>query len=311
MAAWNILVIGLIATVFMIYGISQTIRIIYTGKTKKYLNSQFTLVSNLNTFKESQPRAYCGYVKSKHAVLLLHGYSASPDEFQCLFEELKAAGIPYYAPLCTGFGMNDFHLLYNIKPSDWVRDAINGYDFLTAIADDISVVGHSNGGALATYVAQNRPVKHLVLIGPNLMVQPEDELYKKLLGLPLISHFIECIVPLFKKPVRSGRITNVDTRDPDAALRTFHYPFLPLHSLKVLWSVQDMIDITKANFKTLTLMFGEDDHSVDIHSLVRLLDREKIAYNKFSFRNSGHNVLEDYDKEAAVKVIVKVITETN
>lgn len=311
MAAWILLVIGLLATVFVIDGINYIIRIIYTGKTEKYLNSQFTPVSELNTFKESQPQAYGGCVKSKQAVLLLHGYSASPDEFQCLFKELEAAGIPYYAPLLTGFGINDFHLLYRVKPSDWLRDAVHGYDLLASFADDISVVGHSNGGALATYVAQNRPVKHLVLIGPNLMVQPEDELYKKLLGLPLISHFIEWIVPLFKKPVRTGRITNVDTRDPEAALRTFHYPILPLHSLKVLWSIQDRIDITKANFKTLTLIYGEDDRSVDIHSLVCLLERERITYKKFLFRSSGHNVLEDYDKEAAVKVIVKVITENH
>lgn len=50
--------------------------------------------------------------------------------------------------------------------------------------DRIREVGHSNGGAFVAYIARHRPVKHLVLVGPNLTVQPGDKLFKRLLGTP-------------------------------------------------------------------------------------------------------------------------------
>lgn len=124
----------------------------------------------------------------------------------------------------------------------------------------------------------------------------------------MLSLLMERVAPFFKKPVMPGRITNVDTLEPLAALGTFHYPALPLHSLKAVWSIQDMTDITRGNFKTLTLLHGEDDRSVDINSLVSLLERNGMPFNKQSFKNSGHNILEDYDREDAVQAVVKAVS---
>jgi esterase/lipase len=46
---------------------------------------------------------------------------------------LDQAGIPYYAPLLTGHGLDDLHLFSAVQPSDWLRDAVMAYDQLASL----------------------------------------------------------------------------------------------------------------------------------------------------------------------------------
>lgn len=57
--------------------------------------------------------------------------------------------------------------LEQVEAENWFREAIQAYDLLASLADKVSVIGHSNGGALVTYIAQHREVEHLILSGPN------------------------------------------------------------------------------------------------------------------------------------------------
>ena len=100
--------------------------------------SKFTLIEDIDAYKEAMPKSYFGDTKHKHAVLLLHGYSASPQEFDLLAEGLKAANIPFYAPLMTGYGLNRFDLLGNVVPGDWLRDGVLGYQLLAFAAVNLA-----------------------------------------------------------------------------------------------------------------------------------------------------------------------------
>src|SRR5689334_23070811 len=66
--------------------------------------SRFTARPELGSFEESAPRAYFGPRKHPHAVLLLHGFTASAASFKHLTPELERLGLPYYAPNLTGHG---------------------------------------------------------------------------------------------------------------------------------------------------------------------------------------------------------------
>jgi len=270
---------------------------------------QFTPIAELDLYHESRPRIYGGATKRPHAVLLLHGFSGSTQEFDTLEKALIEAQIPYYAPLLTGFGLNNFSLLNKVKPADWLRDAIVAYDLLSAVADSISILGHSTGGTIATYVASRRPVKHLILSGPNIFPSPTDRKYKAIAQTPILSDFIRWCLPVFAKPVRPGRVTSTDTLEPEVALRAMSYRALPTHSLYMQWILQDMVDISEARFDDLTLIHGEHDVTVDISSLVSQLEERNISFQKFSFANSAHNVLEDYDRDKVVKKIVEVLAQ--
>ena len=230
-----------------VYGLVRAVEYHNTCLFHAYM-SRFTPVPDVGTFQEARSRAYSGGPRVRRGVLLLHGYSASPQEFELLCQKLQKAGIAYYAPQLTGFGDNDLGLLREVRAEDWMRDALNAYDTLAAFTDEVSVLGHSNGGALATFVAENRPVKHLILSGPNILPEESDLIFKRLLNTWIVGSLLQDLVPVFKKPTRAGRVLDVDTLDPAAAQRSFHDPALPTNSLRALWDVQDRVDVTKARF---------------------------------------------------------------
>lgn len=271
--------------------------------------SKYTELKDLGTYQEAQPRFYFGasHHRMNHAVLLLHGYSDTPHSFKYLIEELERRHIPYFSPLITGFGLNDFRLLRHVRAEDWLRDAIQAYETVAAIANKVSVLGHSNGGALAAYIAQHRPVEHLILSGPNIIVSPEDKRYKQILHTPIASHVMLSLLPVVKKPHRKNRVTNIDTLDPDSALQVFHYSAIPTRSLKALWDVQDRVDLRNLNMKQLTLVYGKHDVSVDIPRLLEKLARYNIQYDTLCYDNSAHNVLEDYDRKEACEAISRIL----
>lgn len=65
-------------------------------------------------------------------------------------------------------------------------------------------MGHSNGSALATDLAQHLPVKHLVLSGPNILPAPADTVYKRLLNTPVLGSLFMTLRPVPLKPTRPG-----------------------------------------------------------------------------------------------------------
>ena len=210
--------------------------------------------------------------------------------------------------MLTGFGLNDFRLLFEVESSDWIRDAISAYDLLAAFAENVSVVGHSTGGTLGVYVASHRPVHHLILSGPNLYNSASDKKFKRLGEIPVLSDLITWLLPVFTKPIRPGRITCSDTLEPEGALNACSYKSLPTKSLLAMWKLQDMVDISHASFKELTLIYGEQDLTVGNDSLVKELKKKQITFEQYSYANSGHNVMQDYDKHAATEKILEVLS---
>lgn len=262
----------------------------------------FTPIPDLNTFVQTAPKIFLGAKKVPHAVLLLHGWSASPQEFQGLAAQLKQQGIPYYAPQLTGFGLGDLHLLRNIRASDWLRDAIYAYDLLAAYAQEISIVGHSNGGLLAIYVAGHRPVKHLILSSPYLAVSKQDKLYKTAVNIPIIRQLFEICLPVFAKTKRV-----YDKNAAQIEIETFRYPTLPIQSVIALWQLQDKVDIDKANFQDLTVLYGRYDKDVDIPEVLAKLNAEKIPYEEIEYKQSAHNLLQSVERKQVVENIVDLL----
>ena len=273
--------------------------------------AQFTAVPDLDTYEESRARVSGGSPdagRPRQAVLLLHGYSGSPQEFGALLPALATVGLPYYAPLLTGFGLTDYRLLERVRAADWLRDALTAFDLLAALADTVSVVGQSTGGTLAVYLAQHRPVRHLVLVGPNLAPSAADQKWKTLLGAPLLGRLLLLAAPGFAKPIRPGRVSFSDTCDPDAARRAFSYAALPTHSLREQWRLQDCVDCRHMLAQSITLLLGARDLTVDVDRLGALLDASGHPYTRRLLSRSGHNVFQDYDQDEAAAAVVAALT---
>jgi len=271
--------------------------------TKNYLK-KFNYIPDLDIYEESRLRIHFAEHKIKQAVLLIHGYSCSTDELLSLTKALDSHKITYYAPMLTGFGLSSLDKLYDVKISDWLRDSICAYDVLESIAEEVSVIGHSTGSVLATYVAEHRKVKHLVLSSPNFFVGTAEARYKRYLKKKILRKIMLWFLPAIVKPIRPGRITFTDTLEPKAAQNVFHHPTITLQSLLATWDLQDKVDILKANYNTLTVILGNQDLTVDVKPFIELLDTNKVRYEKFELENSAHNVFEDYQKDEAIRIVL-------
>ena len=102
-------------------------------------------------------------------VLLYHGWSSSPQEFNPSFTEstakyLNSLGYTVYIPLHRGHGTEPTDLL-NIGWKEWLADARAAYDLLAQQVKKIVVGGMSMGANLALAVAAERPVAGVVPMG--------------------------------------------------------------------------------------------------------------------------------------------------
>lgn len=262
----------------------------------------------LGAYREGLPRTAFPGPKRRHAVLLLHGYSASPAAFARLTPLLDARRIAYHAPALTGFGLDDFRLLEAARGEDWRRDVYNAYDLLAQVADEVSVVALSFSTLIAAELARDRRVKHLVLVAPYFHLQgATDRRLRDAFRAPWKRAAALALVPWVAKPVRPGRTSPVDLCDPAAAARFFQYPTLPLASLMAVWAYPREPDLRALRCETLDVLWGEQEQTSDVPAFLADLDAAGVAYRASTFPRSGHNLLDDFDGTDAAAAIAAVI----
>ncbi len=105
---------------------------------------------------------------SDQYVLFLHGMSQNVSNYQSLYKQINQQNIGIFAVEYRGYGAN--------HPANFSEDKLRhdvevAYKYLTEKKgikpENITVIGHSMGGALATNFASNHPdLKSLILICP-------------------------------------------------------------------------------------------------------------------------------------------------
>ncbi len=232
----------------------------------------------------------------KHGILLLHGFSASPQEFRFIIPLLKQKNMPFYAPRLTGFGVANIVTLKSVKAVQWLRDSLDAYDLLKQQVDEITIVGHSMGGLLAALVSQQREVKKLVLSAPYLVENENHSFRKKLLKTPGVL----CIMSLFLPVVKKSSIDWNSDR--------FVYHAVPLQSIKALWDLHELLDYQKIK-KDIYLLAGTLDNTSNNRMNSSILNEKNISFKKFEFSKSGHNIFEDVERETVAQKVIEILIE--
>lgn len=98
---------------------------------------------------------------SEIGVLLAHGFEASPNEVRGLAQYLSYRNITVYVVRLKGHG-TDIRELDNTKWQDWYNDYENGYSELSRKTKKVFVAGHSLGGSLALYLAEQKYVAGVI-----------------------------------------------------------------------------------------------------------------------------------------------------
>ncbi len=126
-------------------------------------------VLKLNKGKSSEISAWdINPENSQRYVMFLHGMSQNVSNYQHLYDEILQKKVGVFAVEYRGYGANNS---VQISEDKLRKDVERAYRFLTKNKDikpeNVTVIGHSMGGALATHFAtKHKDIKSLVLISP-------------------------------------------------------------------------------------------------------------------------------------------------
>ncbi len=107
--------------------------------------------------------------RTGRVVVLFHGITNCPQQFERLGEELFRAGDNVLIPRLPrhGFAERMTPALDRLDAAELTRFADEAVDAAAGLGDTVEVAGLSLGGVMAAWVAQNRPeVRRAVLIAP-------------------------------------------------------------------------------------------------------------------------------------------------
>ncbi|MDB5096049.1 MAG: hypothetical protein JWM80_470 [Cyanobacteria bacterium RYN_339] len=270
--------------------------------------SRFERLPALGAYRQGLARSGFGGRRLPHAVLLVHGFSASPAAFDALMLELERRGIPYVAPALTGFGLDDFRLLERATAADWRRDVRTSYDMLAGLAEEVSVVAISFGTLLAAELATELPVRDLVLVAPYFHLKDAgDRRAAAQLANPWLRAIALVAMAYVAKRVRPGRTEAVDIVDPSRAGRFFQYPTLPLRSLLAVWDFPRVADFRTLRCRRLTVAYGGQEQTADVPAFLADLAAQGVTPTVLAYPTSAHNLFDDLDAEAAAKAVAELL----
>ena len=227
------------------------------------------------------------------AVLLIHGFTSSPDEFDYLFGRLTEAGFTVSAPRLPGHGTNarDFH---ESTGEDWLRRAMDEYLMLKTHYSSVSVAGLSMGALIALILAETFDPRKLALLAPAISIRKKDAYFS-----PLLKYIIPSVPGSWKEE---------DEEDPEKIAMGREY-WLRTDTAKVA----DLIGLRKQALKnlarvaspTLTIV-SEGDKTVSPNA-VNIVE-EKISSNvkeHLILKNSGHVIVNDCEKETVADRLIE------
>jgi carboxylesterase len=180
-------------------------------------------------------------------VLLLHGFTGSPQGLRPWGEALRDAGVTVHCPLLPGHG-TDWRDLAARRAGELVAASEQALDQLAGRCQQVVVGALSFGGALALHLAATRPgqVRGVVMVNPWLFTRDP-----RLLALPLV-----------KLLVATAPGVGSDLADSEA--KELAYAHVPLRTLASVRAFQRGVRAALPRVTQPLLCFvSRQDHVVD------------------------------------------------
>ncbi|MFK5925204.1 MAG: alpha/beta fold hydrolase [Desulfuromusa sp.] len=201
-----------------------------------------------------------------HAVLLIHGFSASPREMLPLGEILQQHNFTVYGVRLPGHGTSPEDLATR-SAEEWLTTVEHGYQSLFKMGFRVSVAGLSTGALLALKLALQHPLEKLVLLSPFLQLQH---------FLAPFTGFLSYLMPYQKKEI-------------SVAERPFYYQQRPLKGIaqinKLCRQLRSRLDLILAPSLVLT---STGDATIAKGSAAKIY--QKLGSSKKQFHCYGDEV---------------------
>jgi len=123
------------------------------------------------------PRLYEHGKPAEHAVVLFHGFTNCPQQFDELARGYHARGCNVYVPRIPRHGLKDrlTRDLANLTVAELKDCAKEAFDLARPLGTTVSALGLSLGGTLALWLAQTQPIDLALPLAPFLMPIPDPQ----------------------------------------------------------------------------------------------------------------------------------------
>ena len=230
-------------------------------------------------------------------VLLLHGFTGTPECMDYLAQALNKEKFTVFAPVLAGHGTHYEHL-EKTTWKDWYRTAEESFRTLKSRCKTVQVAGLSMGGLLAAHLGFHH--KHNVA-SLGLLATP----------LFLDSFLIRGIFPAIwntplKRIYKYQQKYSSSINDPRAARRYQTYEKIPVASVATLLDFQKVVrqELKHLNLPTIiihslldeTVPYGNLDY---IKAILASDDIKTVQLKK-----SNHIITVDYEKDVVAKNLI-------
>jgi len=243
---------------------------------------------------KNSEKAKSFFVKgSSKGLLLLHGLTATPNDFKYFSEKFSSQKYTVSAPLLRGHGTS-VEDLQKTQWYDWFSDTKDAYFKLKKRCKKIIVIGQSMGGTLALHLASHYKVDGLVLLAPGMFFKN-----KATFVLPFLSKI--------KKHL--DKLDGPDIKNEVSRSKAISYSQMPIQSIEQTAMLFKHLkqDLPEVNSPIL-IFHSVYDHVIDYKSSQYIYDNISSKNKQLiSLYNSYHVLSLDNEKNIILKKISSFI----
>ena len=215
--------------------------------------------------KAAMPRLYEHGAPVENAVVLFHGFTNCPQQFDELARGFYARGCNVYVPLIPRHGKADrlTRDLGGLTVAELQNCARDSYQLTRGLGRRVTALGLSLGGSMTMWLAQTQPIDLAVPVSPFLM--PIG--FPRAIGMPAMD--VLDALP--------DQYWWWDPRVKENCLPAYAYPGFPTHALAQLVFLGGVIfaeaDKAKPQFRNMTLVTNKHESAVNNNVARRLIDK--------------------------------------
>ncbi len=236
-----------------------------------------------------------GPENSRRAILMVHGFAGTPNNFNELPARLADTGWHVHAMLLPGHGTSP--RAFEITTAEQLEAAVvTELDALRERYETVVLLGHSMGGALATLIAARCKVDGLILVSPYYAITYR---WYYLLRPETWAAWLSSVVRWVYRSVRMQPVNLLEAQE-----KILSYHWIPVRAALMAMGLaaracreEVAADITAP----VLLIRSKRDGVIDTNLAQQVFEKIPAQHKRsVCLRDSDHIVFWDYDREEVV-----------